>query len=278
MLLGALQMRSSTDAATNLKTIADACADAKGQGVDYLQLPEMAVMFAEDHASLKKWAHGGEAQAVIQTLSDLAKQFEINLHVGSLAVASPSGKCLNRSFLFGRSGQVIAQYDKIHLFDADVIGDAPYRESNNFDAGEQAVVANVDNVQLGLSICYDVRFPSLYAALRKSGAMVLAVPAALTVPTGQAHWDILLRSRAIETGCYLVAAAQCGLHANGRKTYGHSMIVGPSGDKLAACTDDQPQLIVARFDESLVNDARSCIPTLANERQFSLSVNQNAAQ
>jgi len=277
MLLGALQMCSSMDAAENLRTIEGACAKAKSAGVRYLQVPEMAVMFAEDHAGLKQFIEHG-VDAALTKLGEIAKQHQLYLHIGSVPVAGQNGKCLNRAFLFGPDGQQIAHYDKIHLFDADVDGDAPYRESRNFDAGDRAVVADIDGVKLGLSICYDLRFPQLFATLRHAGAQILSVPAAFTVPTGQAHWESLLRARAIETGCYLVAAAQGGHHANGRKTYGHSMIVDPWGKVVATCTQASDGLIVAPFDVERVNDARSRIPTLANARDFSLSVNHNGAQ
>lgn len=277
MLLGALQMRSSMDAQENLRTIKNACADAHEKGVGYLQVPEMAVMFAEDHHGLRAFVRD-EAEAAIAALAEMAKSHQLFLHVGSMAVASPTGKFLNRAFLFGPDGSEVATYDKIHLFDADVDGDAPYRESKNFDAGERAVVADIDGIGLGMAICYDLRFPQLFATLRQAGAQVLTVPAAFTVPTGKAHWDSLLRARAIETGCYVVAAAQGGHHANGRDTYGHSMIVDPWGHIVASCASGDDGLIVARFDADKVIDARSRIPTLANARSFSLSVNHNAAQ
>lgn len=277
MLLGALQMRSSMDAQENLRTIEQACADAAQEGVSYLQVPEMAVMFAEDHNGLRAFVRE-QADEAIKLLATMAKNHQLYLHVGSMAVASPTGKFLNRAFLFGPDGREVASYDKIHLFDADVDGDAPYRESNNFDAGTRAVVAEVNGVGLGMAICYDLRFPQLFATLRQAGAQILTVPAAFTVPTGKAHWESLLRARAIETGCYVVAAAQGGHHANGRNTYGHSMIIDPWGRVIASCTEGNHGLIVAPFDADKVKDARSRIPTLANARDFSLSVNHNAAQ
>ncbi len=277
MLLGALQMRSSMDAQENLRTIENACADAAQKGVSYLQVPEMAVMFAEDHAGLKTFVHE-QAEAAIDALAQMTKKHRLFLHIGSMAVASPTGKFLNRALLFGPDGCEVATYDKIHLFDADVDGDAPYRESKNFDAGERAVVADVNGVGFGMAICYDLRFPKLFATLRQAGAQILTVPAAFTVPTGKAHWESLLRARAIETGCYVVAAAQGGHHANGRDTFGHSMIVDPWGRIVASCASVDDGLIVARFDADKVIDARSRIPTLANARSFSLSVNHNAAQ
>lgn len=278
MLLAALQMRSSMDFDENFTVIEQGCIDANAQGVRYLQLPEMAVMFAQNHDGLRAWVRGGGPEKAIAALSGLAKGHQLYLHVGSMAVAGKSDKCLNRSFLFAPSGELVAQYDKIHLFDADVAGDAPYRESKNFDAGDQAVLAHVDGIELGMSICYDVRFPQLYGTLRQAGAQVLAVPAAFTVPTGEAHWESLLRARAIETGCFLVAAAQGGVHANGRRTYGNSMILSPWGKVLAACVNDKTALIVASFDQDVIKDARSRIPTLANSRPFSLNVNHNGAQ
>ncbi|WP_299347764.1 carbon-nitrogen hydrolase family protein [uncultured Maritalea sp.] len=277
MLLGAFQMCSSMDATENLRAIEGACAKAHEQGVTYLQVPEMAVMFAENHDGLQRFVANGLDVALAQ-LGEMAKTYQLYLHVGSVAVGSDSGKCLNRAFLFAPDGTQKAYYDKIHLFDADVAGDAPYRESKNFDAGERAVVADVAGVGLGMAICYDVRFPQLFATLRQAGAQILTVPAAFTVPTGKAHWESLLRARAIETGCYLVAAAQGGDHANGRKTYGHSMIVDPWGKIVATCGDGGNGLIVAPFDAEQVKEARSRIPTLANQRHFSLSVNHNAAQ
>jgi predicted amidohydrolase len=277
MLLAALQMCSSMEWRSNLSTIEEACANAAEQGVTYLQLPEMAVMFAEDHEGLRRFVENDGDEAIVR-LGSMAKQYQIFLHVGSLPVAGETGKFLNRSFLFSPAGQTVAHYDKIHLFDADVAGDKPYRESKNFDAGTEAVVAELEGQKIGLSICYDVRFPSLFATLRQAGAEVLSVPAAFTVPTGQAHWEQLLRARTIETGCYLVAAAQGGTHQNGRITYGHSMIVDPWGEIVAHQNGDETGLVMAEFDAELVKDARSRIPTLANARQFSLSVNHNAAQ
>ncbi|MFT6657452.1 carbon-nitrogen hydrolase family protein [Maritalea sp.] len=277
MLLGALQMCSSMDVRGNLSIIERACADAKSQGVTYLQVPEMAVMFAKNYAGIQAFVETG-AETAIATLSQMAKTHQLFLHVGSMPVAGENSKCLNRAFLFGPDGTQLAHYDKIHLFDADVAGDEPYRESANFDAGDRAVVAELDGIKLGMAICYDLRFPQLFATLRQAGAQILTVPAAFTVPTGRAHWESLLRARAIETGCYMVAAAQGGHHANGRNTYGHSMIVSPWGEILATCAEGADGLIVAPFDAEQVKQARSRIPTLGNARDFSLSVNHNAAQ
>ena len=278
MKIAALQMRSSMSSDENLKTIADGCARAANDDVRYLQLPEMAVMFAEDHQQLKSWVNSSALNRTLDELARLADAHSLYLHVGSMAYPGPNGKCFNRSFLFGPDGKIVSMYDKIHLFDADIAGDAPYRESDNFAPGEHAVLASVDDFQLGLSICYDMRFPALYGALRQAGADFMAVPAAFTVPTGRAHWETLLRARAIETGSYVIAAAQSGHHANGRRTYGHSMIVSPWGEMISACTEGEGLLISALLDRKVIKETRMRVPTLANARDFSLSVNHNAAQ
>lgn len=278
MKIAALQMCSSMDWSENISTIEEACHQAQQIGVRYLQVPEMAVMFAEHPDQLKAFVKSKEHGEALERLARAARENELYLHVGSMAVAAPNNKCFNRAFLFSPAGEIVATYDKIHLFDADVAGDRPYRESDNFAPGEKAVLADMDSFKLGMAICYDVRFPSLFATLRQAGAQIITVPAAFTVPTGEAHWESLLRARAIETGCYLVAAAQSGAHQNGRKTYGHSMIISPWGDILASCDQGEGLLITASLDAQAIKDARFRIPTLANAREFSLSVNHNAAQ
>jgi predicted amidohydrolase len=278
MQIAALQMCSSMDWKENLSAIEEACQKAQQLGVRYLQLPEMAVMFAEHPDQLKAFVKSDDHNQALERLGQLARDHQLYLHVGSMAVAAPNNKCFNRAFLFAPTGDIVASYDKIHLFDADVQGDKPYRESDNFAPGEKAVLAPIDDFQLGFAICYDVRFPKLFGALRQAGADLLSVPAAFTVPTGQAHWQSLLRARAIETGCYLVAAAQSGIHQNGRKTYGHSKIINPWGEIVASCEDGDGLLITASLDAQAIKDARFRIPTLANAREFSLSVNHNAAQ
>ena len=173
---------------------------------------------------------------------------------------------------------MVATYDKIHLFDATLPGLAAYRESATYAGGDTAVVAAVDGMKLGLSICYDVRFPALYRALAEGGAEVIAVPAAFTAPTGRAHWEVLLRARAIETGCYVIAAAQGGLHQNGRSTWGHSMIIDPWGEIVAQLPHDEPGVLLADLELDKVAEARGKVPALANARPFSLSVNHARPQ
>jgi predicted amidohydrolase len=208
----------------------------------------------------------------------LAKKYEIFLHLGSMAVGLDDGRFANRSLLFAPDGTLVAAYDKIHLFDATLPGLPQYRESATYAGGDTAVVAPAGGFALGMTVCYDLRFPALFAALAAGGASVIAVPAAFTVPTGEAHWEVLLRARAIETGCFVIAAGQGGAHANGRRTYGHSLIVDPWGTVLARAAGDAPGVIAADIDLDRVAEARGRVPSLANARAFSLSVNQSRAQ
>ncbi|MCF4099500.1 carbon-nitrogen hydrolase family protein [Maritalea mediterranea] len=275
MKIAALQMCSSMQVNENVDAIAMAAQAAASQGVSYLQTPEMSVMFAEKRTQLDEWATDENIEHTLKALADIARNNALYLHIGSMAVPSGDGRLYNRAFLFSPNGELITTYDKIHLFDADVEGDAPYRESDNYRPGEEAIVTPVGDLNLGLSICYDVRFAHLYAALREAEANVMAVPAAFTVPTGEAHWHCLLRARAIETGSFVVAAAQGGTHENGRHTYGHSLIIDPWGRILAEKAGNEPGLIIAPLDLDLIKEARMRLPTLANRREFSLSVNRH---
>ena len=188
-------------------------------------------------------------------------------------MALDDGRFANRSVVFSSDGAITATYDKIHLFDATLPGQRDYRESATYAGGDRAVVTDAAGLRLGLTICYDVRFPALHRALAAAGAEVLAVPAAFTVPTGEAHWEVLLRSRAIETGCYVIAAAQAGKHDNGRATWGHSMIIDPWGKILGQLGGEGPGVLVADIYPGEVAAARIKVPALANAREFSLSVN-----
>lgn len=262
------QMCSGMEAAANIEAISLYAAQAREGGAVYLQTPEMSVVFAENRQMLRDRAHPWENNPDIARLSAIAKENALYLHVGSLAISLPDGRFANRSVLFGPSGEIIATYDKIHLFDADIPGQKSYRESATYAGGERAVVADDGAFSLGFSICYDMRFSALYRALAEAGAQVLAVPAAFTVPTGRAHWEVLLRARAIETGCFVLAAAQGGAHENGRSTYGHSMIVAPWGEILAQADGDAPGLVFAGLDLDAVNSARQRVPALKNGRDF----------
>lgn len=276
MKIAAVQMCSGIEPGPNLAVIEAAVAEASGQGAAYILTPEMSVVFAANRDGLAAVAEPWDGNTAIARCSALAAKHKVALHIGSLAVALGDGTFANRSVLFAPDGSISATYDKIHLFDAD-LSDRPYRESATYRGGDTAVVVPVAGVTLGLTVCYDVRFPALYAALAKAGAEVIAVPSAFTVPTGDAHWEILVRARAIETGCYVVAAAQGGDHANGRSTYGHSMIVDPWGTLLSASKGTEVGVLVAEIDPAYGHRVRAQIPALANVRSFSLSVNKAGA-
>lgn len=276
--IAALQMRSGTEPEANLGALEALVAEAAAAGATYVLSPEVTVAFAGTREALARVAGPYENNPALRRLAGMARRHRVALHLGSLAVALPDGRFANRSVLFDADGTVVATYDKIHLFDATLPGAAAYRESQTYVGGEQAVVTEAAGMRLGLSICYDVRFAALYRTLAEAGAEVIAVPAAFTVPTGRAHWEILLRARAIETGCYVVAAAQGGLHDNGRSTWGHSLIVDPWGEIVAGLDGDAPGVLVADIDLARIGEARDRVPALANGRAFSLSVNDTRPQ
>lgn len=269
-------MCSGTTPGPNLQALGKLVAEAADSGASYVLSPEMTVAFARNRDGLNAVAEPFEENAAIVTVAELARTHRLFLHLGSLAVALEDGRFANRSVLLGPDGAVVAIYDKIHLFDATLPGQNAYRESASYRPGTSAVIAPGPGFSLGMTVCYDVRFPALFAALAGAGAEVLSVPAAFTVPTGEAHWHVLLRARAIETGSYVIAAAQSGTHENGRATYGHSLIVDPWGVILAECEATGPGVVIADLDLSRVAEARERVPALANARSFSLSVNHSA--
>ena len=270
MKIAAIQMRSVQSPEANLAALEPLLAKAAGAGARYVQTPEVTLAFAENREGLAAVAAPFENHPQLRRIGELARQHDMHIHIGSLAVPLPDGRFANRSVLFGPDGAIVATYDKIHLFDASIAGLNAYRESASYAAGEQAVTARIGEFTLGFSICYDMRFPKLYNALANAGANVMAVPASFTVPTGQAHWHVLLRARAIETGSYVIAAAQGGHHENGRATYGHSLVVDPWGRVIAELAHDEPGILLADLDLGLVEDARSRIPALANAREFAV--------
>lgn len=270
MKIAAIQMRSGPEPEANLAMLRPLVAEAAEAGARYVLTPEVTMAFAENREGLARVAGPFENNPWLAQLSALAREHGIYLHIGSLAVALADGRFANRSVLFGPDGQMAATYDKIHLFDATIAGLNAYRESATYKGGETAVTARVDAFTLGLAICYDMRFPALFNALANAGAQVLAVPAAFTVPTGQAHWHVLLRARAIETGSYVIAAAQGGSHLNGRATYGHSLVIDPWGRIIAELAHDEPGVLLADIELAAVDEARGRIPALANARPFVL--------
>src|SRR6201996_2591974 len=243
---------------------------AVSRGADYVLTPEVSNMMQLNRKALFEHLASEEDDLSLKAYRALAKELNIFLHIGSLALRFSEDKAVNRSFLIGRDGAILASYDKIHMFDIDLPGGESYRESANYQPGETAVISDLPWGRLGLTICYDVRFPALSRALAESGASFLTVPSAFTRKTGEAHWHILLRSRAIETGCFVFAAAQAGTHENKRETYGHSLIISPWGEILAE-GDVEPGIIMAEIDPAKVETARRAIPSLQHGRRFGVA-------
>jgi deaminated glutathione amidase len=243
---------------------------AAAEGADYVLTPEVSNMMQLNRKALFEHLADEADDVSLSAYRALASELKIHLHIGSLALRASPERAVNRSFLIGPDGLVIASYDKIHMFDIDLPGGESYRESANYQPGETAVIADLPWGRIGLTICYDLRFPALYRALAESGASFLTVPSAFTRKTGEAHWHALLRARAIENGCFVFAAAQAGLHENKRETYGHSLIVAPWGEVLAE-GGVEPGVFMARIDPSRVEAARKAVPSLQHGRRFSVA-------
>lgn len=257
-----VQMRSSRNLKDNLRVAGEMIEEAAGAGADFILTPENTGLMESDIERLQAVAEQDDgASETVGHFIRLAERVGKWILVGSLAVRLDDGRFANRSFLIAPTGAVAARYDKIHMFDVTVSEREQYRESRNYRPGRTAVLAGLPWGPVGLTICYDLRFPYLYRSLALAGARFLTVPSAFTRPTGQAHWHVLLRARAIETGCFLFAPAQGGSHENGRETYGHSLIIGPWGEILAEAGLD-PCILIAKIDPKLVDSARRRIPVL----------------
>jgi predicted amidohydrolase len=265
-----VQMRTGLLPEPNLEHGIRLVREAVAQGADYVLTPEVSNMMQLNRTALFEHLKSEEDDASLKAYRALAEELKIHLHIGSLALRFSEDKAVNRSFLIGPEGNVLASYDKIHMFDIDLPGGESYRESSNYQPGETAVISDLPWGRIGLTVCYDVRFPSLYRALAESGASFLTVPSAFTKKTGEAHWHTLLRARAIENGCFVFAAAQCGLHENKRETFGHSLIIDPWGEVLAE-GGVEPGVFLARIDPSRVETARKAVPSLQHGRRFSVA-------
>jgi len=262
-----VQLRSTDDVHQNIRDASHLIREAARDGAQFIATPENTTLMAPDAgAKLDKSCPESDDPA-LPVFRQLAEELGIWLLIGSLAIKVSGHKTANRSFLVNPHGRVAARYDKIHLFDVDPASGETYRESNTVAPGEQAVTAELPWCTIGLTICYDVRFPQLYRALAKKGATLLTVPSAFTETTGKAHWHTLLRARAIENGAFVIAPAQGGMHANGRSTYGHSLIVGPWGEILTE-GGTEPGVFAAEIDPALALEARSKIPNLQHDREF----------
>jgi deaminated glutathione amidase len=262
-----VQLRSGLDPAANLAATAKLIAEAKAAGADYVQTPEMTNILAIRREQLAAAIKPEENDPSLAAFRELARKLAIHLHIGSLAMKLAGERAANRSFLIDPAGEIVARYDKIHMFDVDLAKGESYRESRTYRPGEIAVTADLPWGRLGLTICYDLRFPALYRALAEAGASFLAIPSAFTRQTGEAHWHVLVRARAIENGCYVFAAAQGGVHENARETYGHSLVVDPWGRVLAQ-GGTEPGIVLAAIDLGAVAAARGRIPSLQHGRRF----------
>ncbi len=251
----------------NVETASRLVREARRAGAEFIVTPENTTCIEPIREQALAKAQAEASHPAIPAFRALAAETGAWLLIGSLTIRLDATTCANRSFLFSPQGQIAARYDKIHMFDVDLANKESYRESATFRPGRQAVTADLPWGRLGLTICYDMRFAYLYRALAKAGSSFLSVPSAFTRPTGQAHWHVLLRARAIETGSFVFAAAQTGVHAEGRKTYGHSLIVAPWGEVLADAGEDVG-FITASIDPAKVSEARSMVPALKHDRDF----------
>jgi deaminated glutathione amidase len=267
--VGLIQMRSGVAPHANMDAATRLIGEAKTGGADYVQTPEMTNILESSRERLFAAIVPEEQDASLATFRELARALGITIHVGSLAIKASADKAVNRSFLIDRRGEIVARYDKIHMFDVDLKGGESYRESRSYRPGDLAVLTDLPWGRLGLTICYDLRFPALYRALAEAGATFLAIPSAFTRQTGEAHWHVLMRARAIENGSFVFAAAQGGDHENGRSTFGHSLVVDPWG-RILAEGGTEPGVVFADIDPAEVSAARSRIPSLQHGRRFEI--------
>ena len=267
-----LQMRSGVDPDANARVMAEMIDAAVAKGATYIQTPEMTGMVQRDRAGLDAKLKREDEDVIVRTAADLARRHGVSIHVGSVAVAVDGGMIANRAFLFGPDGARLATYDKIHMFDVDLDNGESWRESATYRPGTAAGIADLTleggPVRLGFGVCYDMRFPQLFRAEALAGAEVLTAPAAFTRQTGEAHWHVLLRARAIENGAFMIAAAQGGVHEDCRETYGHSIIIDPWGRVIAEVDGAEPGIAYAEIDTAAVVEARKKIPNLKNARDF----------
>ena len=273
MKVAALQLCASDDPVANLAHTLSMVQQASEAGAQFIATPEVTNCVSSSRRRQNKVLALQENDQTLAAMCTAAARFGVWISVGSLALKLPDDdRFTNRSFMIDPSGQIVAQYDKIHMFDVTLSETEQYRESDGYRAGDHAVIADTAFGRIGMTICYDIRFPHLYRGLAKSGASILLIPAAFAQPTGRAHWEVLLRARAIETGCYVIAAAQTGEHQTSqrrpRKTYGHSMIISPWGEIMADAGEDQG-IIYADLDLSLVESTRARVPSILSNQSFS---------
>ena len=265
--VGLIQMRSGRTPRANADAAVKLIGEAKAAGADYVQTPEMTNIMEVKREAMFAALAPEEQDPTLAAFRETARTHRLWLHVGSLALKVSPDKAVNRSFLIDPHGEITARYDKIHMFDVDLAGGESYRESRSYRPGEVAISADLPWGRLGLTICYDLRFPALYRALAEAGASFLAIPSAFTRQTGEAHWHVLMRARAIENTCYVLAAAQGGRHENGRETFGHSLVVDPWG-RIVAEGGEEPCVVMAEIAPADIVTARTRIPSLQHGRRF----------
>jgi predicted amidohydrolase len=270
-----VQMRGKRDPAENLEDAIRMIREAAKAGATYVQTPEISNIVNRDRPALLAAIRTEADDPMLKALSALAKELNIIIHIGSLAIKN-GDKVANRAFMIGQDGGLLARYDKLHLFDVDLPNGETWRESNTFTGGVEAVAVDLPEARLGMAICYDVRFPYLFRALADAGCSILTAPACFTKQTGEAHWSVLQRARAIENGAFMISAAQAGLHEDGRETYGHSIIVDPWG-KVLAEAGNEPSIIMAEIDLAAVSDARGKIPALRHTRPVHVNLAKPAS-
>jgi deaminated glutathione amidase len=266
-----IQTSSTREVAENVPTVSAQIARARSQGADLICTPEVTDLIEPNRALRLQKAMCEEGHVALAGFREAAAKAGAWLLIGSIVIRLEGDKLANRSYLIDATGNVVATYDKIHMFDVDLAGGESYRESATFRPGDRAVLADTPWGPLGMTVCYDLRFPHLYRALAQSGALFLSIPSAFTRPTGSAHWHVLMRARAIETGCFVFAPAQCGEHAEGRKTYGHSLIVAPWGEVLAD-GGESVGIVSAEIDTAKIHEARRMVPSLQHDRPYAAPV------
>lgn len=270
--IAVLQMTSGVDPEANYAAIADAAGAAAGQGAAMLFTPEMSLLLDRNRTRGAAHIVPQDQSPFVPRLADLARETGVTIALGSMAVAVPGGKNANRSMLFAPGAPAPVTYDKIHMFDVDLASGESWRESNAYEAGRAVVTVEDTPVgRLGLAVCYDLRFPALFGALGDRACDAIAVPAAFTKPTGAAHWHVMLRARAIEASAFVIAAAQVGQHADGRETYGHSLVVDPWGEVLLDMGGLEAGLAFCDIDLARVAEVRAQVPALANRREIARS-------
>lgn len=267
LLTACLQVNATPEISTNLALLEPMIRDARQRGAQLITTPECVSLMICGRERLFERVKNEFEHPAIAFFSHMAKETSAWILAGSIAVHIGHERLANRSYLFSPDGKIASYYDKIHMFDADISEKETYRESASYRGGDKAVLCETPWGKIGMTICYDVRFPHLYRTLAKAGANIITVPAAFAASTGRLHWHVLLRARAIETGCYIIAPAQCGAHDGGRLTYGHSLIISPSGEIIAEGSET-PDIIMAELDLDKVAEARKMLPSLKHDCEF----------